>query len=186
VTSRTTASSDLAGFQHAGCVAEQASVTGEQATGVRGAGLGGRYVRVDAGSPPGGCRHRLGQLPVPAGQGDADQLRIVALVERKQREDGQAFLLAQRRQPPASLGGVSRRLGLQGEQPGRVPFDARHSGPEHDPGDGRGEFCLPLVEVYAAHLRSARLNGQLALAVVRGSIGRQPSRVTANFMHRPH
>lgn len=40
------------------------------------------------------------------------------------------------------------------------------------------------AEEYAAHLRSARLNGQLALAVVRGSIaGREPSRVTANFMH---
>jgi hypothetical protein len=41
--------------------------------------------------------------------------------------------------------------------------------------------------VYSAHLRSARLNGQLALAVVRGSIARrQPSRVTATFVHRPH
>jgi hypothetical protein len=40
------------------------------------------------------------------------------------------------------------------------------------------------AEEYAAHLRSARLNGQLALAVVRGSIaGRRPVHVTANFMH---
>jgi hypothetical protein len=26
-----------------------------------------------------------------------------------------------------------------------VPLDRRHPGPEHDPGDGRGEFSLPLV-----------------------------------------
>jgi len=42
------------------------------------------------------------------------------------------------------------------------------------------------AEEYAAHLRSARLNGQLALAVVHGSIaGRRPVRVTANFLHVP-
>jgi hypothetical protein len=38
------------------------------------------------------------------------------------------------------------------------------------------------AEVYAAHLRSARLNDQLALVLVRGSLaGRRPSRVTVNF-----
>jgi hypothetical protein len=40
------------------------------------------------------------------------------------------------------------------------------------------------AQVYAAHLQSARLNGQLALTVVRGTIaGRRPVQVTANFMH---
>jgi hypothetical protein len=41
------------------------------------------------------------------------------------------------------------------------------------------------AEVYAAHLRSARLSHQLAFVLVRGSlVGRRPSGVTVNFMHR--
>ena len=37
--------------------------------------------------------------------------------------------------------------------------------------------------VYAAHLKSARRNGQAGLVLVRGStVGRQPVRVTVNFM----
>ena len=105
----------------------------------------GRYPGVDLGSPLGVGRRRLGQLPVPAGQRDADQLRVVSRVEGKEREEGQALVLALRRQPPAGLSGVAAGLGLQGQEPGGVPLDTRHPGPEHDPGDGRGKFGLPLV-----------------------------------------
>ena len=115
----------LAGFQDGDGLGQQAGAPGEQATGVDGAGQEDRYRGVDLGSPFGAGRRRLGQLPVPAGQGDADQLRVVGRVEGEQREQGQALLLAQRRQPPAGLGRVAAGLGLQGQQPGGVPLDTR-------------------------------------------------------------
>jgi len=99
---------------------------------VDGAGLESWHLQVDLGSPHGACRHRLGQLPVSAGQRDADQLRIVSRVERRKREQRQALFLSQRRDPPAGLRGVAAGLGLQGQQPRGVPLDTRYPGPDHD------------------------------------------------------
>jgi hypothetical protein len=85
----------LAGFQDADRLGQQpdgsgqlAGIPGEQATGVGRAGPETWYSRVGRGPPLGGGRRRLRQLAVLAGQRDADQLRIVRRVERKQREEG--------------------------------------------------------------------------------------------------
>jgi hypothetical protein len=100
---------------------------------------------------------------------------------------------------PSACPGCSIRSGLAGRQrSGATSGAGTHSGctPVLVEEDGAvvvrayneriGRLQPADAEVYSEHLRSARLNGQLALAVVRGSIAdRQPSRVTANFMHRP-
>ena len=76
---------------------------------------GRRYAGVDLVTPFGACGRRLCQLLVPAGHGDADQLGVVGRVEREQREDGQAFLLAQGGQPSPRLGRVARWPALAGQ-----------------------------------------------------------------------
>lgn len=130
------------GLQDGDRPGQQYEVAGEQAPGVSGAGEHGGRSGIYLVTPFGSFGRRLGQLLITGGRRDADQLGILGRVERDQREDGQALLLAQGTQPSPRLGQVAPGLRLQGQQLCGVPLNRWHAGLQHDGSDRGGDGGL--------------------------------------------
>ena len=139
------------GLQDGDRPGQQGRVAGEQAPGVSGAGESGGRGGVELVTPFGSVGRRLGQLLVPGGHRDADQLGILGRVERDHREDGQAFLLARGHPAIAAPGPGRPGLRRQGQQPCGVPLDYWHTGLQHDGGDRGGDGGLALVPGVDCH-----------------------------------
>ena len=102
----------LPGLQDGDRLGQRFWVVGEQAPGVVCAGPDRWHAWIDLVSPLGDSGRRLGQLAVPAGQGDADQLRVVHWVQWRQRKDRQALLFAPSGQPARRLAGLEFGVGV--------------------------------------------------------------------------
>ncbi len=109
----------------------------------------GRDDRRDAGvelrAPVRLRRRDLGQFVVAGGERDPDELWLVGHVDREERQDRGALILAERAQPIVRGRGIAGGHRLQGEEPGRLAAEVRRGVLEQAPCESRGSLLQASV-----------------------------------------
>ncbi len=119
----------------------------EQPAGVGGGGDDRRDPRVELRTPLRLGRRDRGQLVVAGGERDADELGLVGHVDREQRQDRGALILAEGAQPGVRGRGIAGGHGLQGEQPCCLAAEVRRGVLEQPVGECRGSLLQAPVAV---------------------------------------